>query len=249
MATKNLARTIIEGGRRYYNRWERNYSHRVERVQTRTFLSRAASLEDGYDGLCPGKRPKVDKDFNDKLGAPRRWLRSQVGRPWDKVRSKIFTRFNPRSLAGQHIIYDHLLEEVRGHAVVPPWQRNRHRLYVDRHGILRERIVKRRRGTAWQGPGPRLSADQLSWVDGRRVAGSGTALFWLVPCRSCESCPAPTHRGRHKGRCCCPVVAGTPRHGPHHHYRQHHRLTREERLRFESLSPECQKFLRGPSLS
>lgn len=81
MATKNLARTIIEGGRDRYNKWQRNYSHREERALTREHFARARELDDGFEALGIGRRTKVYKGFRDKLGAPRRWLRSQVGRP------------------------------------------------------------------------------------------------------------------------------------------------------------------------
>lgn len=40
MATKNLARTAIEGGRVGRNKWERRYSHTTERTSTREFCDK-----------------------------------------------------------------------------------------------------------------------------------------------------------------------------------------------------------------
>jgi hypothetical protein len=57
------------------------------------------------------------KDFSDVLGPLRRYLRKQVGRPWDKVWSEITQTLDRRSLTGQHI-FDHISWEVEQHAWV-----------------------------------------------------------------------------------------------------------------------------------
>jgi hypothetical protein len=55
------------------------------------------------------------KEFSDLLGPLRRYLRKQVGRPWDKVWSEIAHTLDSRSLTGQHIIH-HIWWEVEQHA-------------------------------------------------------------------------------------------------------------------------------------
>ena len=55
------------------------------------------------------------KDFSDLLGPLRRYLRKQVGRPWNKVWSEISRTLDNRSLSGQHI-FDHIRWEVTQHA-------------------------------------------------------------------------------------------------------------------------------------
>jgi hypothetical protein len=55
------------------------------------------------------------KEFSDLLGPLRRYLRKQVGRPWDKVWSEISRTLDNRSLSGQHI-FDHIRWEVEHHA-------------------------------------------------------------------------------------------------------------------------------------
>jgi hypothetical protein len=57
------------------------------------------------------------KEFSDLLGPLRRYLRKQVGRPWDKVWSEITRNLDRRSLSGQHI-FDHIQWEVEQHVLV-----------------------------------------------------------------------------------------------------------------------------------
>lgn len=54
------------------------------------------------------------KDFADLLGPLRRYLRKQVGRPWNKIWSEITRTLDNRSLSGQHI-FDHIRWEVAQH--------------------------------------------------------------------------------------------------------------------------------------
>jgi hypothetical protein len=54
------------------------------------------------------------KEFSDLLGPLRRYLRKQVGRPWDKIWSEIARDLDSRSLSGQHI-FDHIGWEMEQH--------------------------------------------------------------------------------------------------------------------------------------
>lgn len=237
MATKYLARTIIEGGRARYSKWERNQSHGEERALARTFITKASAQPGGFDGASVEPRRKVYKGFADKLGAPRRWLRAQIGRPWNKVRSEIFERFDPRNLAGQHIIFDHLLREVVVNETHE--RRGRHDLFVDRHGILRAPKPERRE-PRWSYRECVRQAD-LQWLAGRRVGGEGTSLYWLVEHSACAGCcngqAAP---------CCCAIVDGVTRHGAHKHYRQAQRLNEDELERWLSIHEKARGKLSGP---
>jgi hypothetical protein len=67
------------------------------------------------------------KDFSDVLGPLRRYLRKQVGRPWDKIWCEITQTLDSRSLTGQHI-FDHISWEVEQHA----WVGNDGRVYRNR---------------------------------------------------------------------------------------------------------------------
>jgi hypothetical protein len=134
MSTKNLSRTILEAGRTSAGTWGRREDNRVERARARQAL---AGVRDGADAdavVWPVMR-KTNRFLDDKLGAPERWLASHVGRPWSRVRSELFARFDPRSLAGRHIIYGHMLPWVAEHPFRSCFQVAK--FVVDRHGILR----------------------------------------------------------------------------------------------------------------
>ena len=57
------------------------------------------------------------KEFSDLLGPLRRYLRKQVGRPWNKVWSEITRNLDSRALSGQHI-FDHIKWEVELHVLL-----------------------------------------------------------------------------------------------------------------------------------
>lgn len=59
------------------------------------------------------------KEFTDVLNPLRRYLRKQVGRPWDKIYSEMNRSLDKRTTAGQHI-WDHVLMEVETHTHLGP---------------------------------------------------------------------------------------------------------------------------------
>ena len=138
MATKNLARTVIEGGRYPGNTWDRRASNGVQRTSARR-VSGALVRGADADSVVYPRRELVYPGFADKLGPAKRWLTSQVGRPWNKARSDLFARFDIRTTPGRHIVFDHLLPEVEGH------RRYRPDYVVDRSGILRKAKRAKRR--------------------------------------------------------------------------------------------------------
>lgn len=54
------------------------------------------------------------KEFSDLLGPLRKYLRKQVGRPWDKIYSEMNQSLDKRTVSGLHI-WDHVLLEVETH--------------------------------------------------------------------------------------------------------------------------------------
>ena len=174
MSTKNLARTVIEGGRAPRNRWERRRSNALERrweAQASARLRLALAPEE----ISYQPRPKVYAELRDRLGPARRWLEAQVGRPWNDVRSALIKRFDTRTTAGCHILYDHILPSVQDHRrrFLPP------DFDVDEVGKLvrgrrRERICWMRASLA-----PPSAQDQI-WMAARRVGQRGSACFWFV---------------------------------------------------------------------
>ena len=179
MSTKNLARTVIEGGRHRYSKFTRRHANAVERAHTHQLERELCSTKDPETALFPRRDP-AGRGFDDKLGPAKRWLHSQVGRPWDKVRSDLFARFDTRTTAGRHIVFDHLLEEVR--VEIGRFHRFQE-FWISTHGILQHRTYERKRWAAAQQTRRLPEPDSVlrQWLDGRRVIEHGSRLYWLVP--------------------------------------------------------------------
>ena len=170
MSRKNLSRTVIEGGRYWSNCWERRQSHGEERATTREWLDRISVDPDEADAIDPLPRRRVGKMFRDKLGPAMRWLESQVNRPWDKVYSELCERFDTRTVAGRHVVHDHMLKWVRQYDAVEPYY-SRFDLVVDEHGILRE-------GAWFKQSYNKLRESAFGWAQ-RRVAAFAKDRGWL----------------------------------------------------------------------
>lgn len=206
MSTKNLARTVIEGGRYRSGSQLCRYKNRALRTRTRVALGDVASGRDADDLTI---RPvwKVGRWFHDKLGPSVRWLASQVGRPWDLVRGELVRKFDPRTTAGRHIVFDHMLPSIHGEDKFGCCEDRfgcHHTFLIDRHGLLRR---VRSRPRAWPRPPeplPRPEHELGAWLGGRRVGAHGDVLFWFTP---------------------------TPTGG----YRQHHRLADADAALWRSL--------------
>jgi hypothetical protein len=182
VARKNLSRTVIEGGRSYYNSWSRRASHGVERATTREWLDRVAVDLDEADATAPPARKRVHKQFHDKLGPAYRWLASQTGRPWSKVYSDLCARFDTRTIAGRHIVFDHMLLSVTRHDD-PNFNHRRDDLVIDAHGILRKTAGFGRSYKA-------IRAEVLEWAAGRVCAKTCRGWWWFRR----EPIGSPCHR-------------------------------------------------------
>lgn len=150
MSTKNLARTVIEGGRTGAYKQARDEVNRTERHQVREHLNQCAKDPELYDdGHDPETQAPIDRNypfdekFADKLNPAERWLDKRVGKSWNKTYSELRETFDSRTTAGRHILFDHLLRDV-GQAND---DHNRYRdKVVDKNGILREQKFK---GSRW----------------------------------------------------------------------------------------------------
>ncbi len=172
MARKDLSRTVIEGGRYYGNSLERRASHGVERASTREWLDSVLDDVDEAEHTAPPPIKPVGKGFRDKLGPAIRWLASQVGRPWSKVYSELCDRFDSRTVAGRHVVQDHMLGWVRRHPAVGVQYHHRFELYVDAYGILRK---PKSFGRAYQS----IRREIESWASGRVCALTYRGLWWF----------------------------------------------------------------------
>jgi len=144
VSRKDLSRTVIEGGRYYHNCFFRRASHGMERATTRDWLDRVGNDVDEAEASSPEPIWRVHKMFRDKLGPAHRWLVAQVGRPWDKVHSELRQRFDTRTTAGRHVVEDHMIAWVRRYDEIR-YYTTRYDLVIDRYGILRKPLYKRKR--------------------------------------------------------------------------------------------------------
>lgn len=184
MATKNLARTVIEGGRANSNKFERRYSHKEERADERLFLRRAEIDADvTYSASTPVRR-RVYKEFNDKIGPTKRWLEANVGRPWDEVHSDLKAKFDTRTTPGRHVLNDHMLKEVV-FAGTPEEESSYRGFVVTPDGVLRLKPEGKRRRE------PKLpqyrfthrSWDGLkAWLKWRFIEEHDGKLYWIEAC-------------------------------------------------------------------
>jgi hypothetical protein len=176
MSTKNLARTVIEAGRGRWAVWARREYNARFRAETRARLV-AAGDDDAFDDLTLPAPWKAHRFPDDKLGPAKRWLASQIGRPWDRVRGELFARFDTRTTAGRHIVFGHMLGWVdRGEvSFCRPLFR------VNRHGILRRAPEGPRHISSWRRePLPRDPSELERWLDDRLVGTRGDVLFWFT---------------------------------------------------------------------
>lgn len=190
MSTKNLARTIIEGGRYKGNKYDRRHSHAEERASVKNYLKEVQLDPEKYDEYDPEPITHVYKGFDDKLAPIYRWLDRQVGRLWDEVRSDISKTFDTRTTAGRHIVFDHMLRSVQINPQVHPWyyygpedkteSYSPHEFYVDDDGFLQKKKYIGRRGHSE--PIPPFDTKKIAaWLNGRVVGKVGTKLFWFSP--------------------------------------------------------------------
>jgi hypothetical protein len=112
MATRNIARTAIEGGRSKHNKHERWQSNRNERRAVSMALRLVTHDPEAEEGLALPVREPVMKDFADKLKPAYRWLGKRAeGMTPNQIRSLLLNTFNTRTLAGRHLVLDHLMPQ------------------------------------------------------------------------------------------------------------------------------------------
>jgi hypothetical protein len=93
------------------------YGHRNPSKKTGGPRIRQADIEQDYDE--PTRLPTARgrqygykaKEFADLINPLRRFLRSCVGRPWNKVHSELSQKLDRRSLTGRHI-WGHVMSEI-----------------------------------------------------------------------------------------------------------------------------------------
>ncbi len=180
MATKNLARTVIEGGRCGYFKSECNEKIRSERAQTRIYLRAVTSDPEYEESSVAPKRKTVSVCFKDKLRPIYRFLDSQIGRDWNTVRSELFTKFDTRTTPGRHVLFDHLLRDVR--ESLEPLDQPYASYFIDAEGRLCKE--KDRYATYRRTKYVKYDLNKVvAWLGCRKVGRLGSGFAWFVPTR------------------------------------------------------------------
>jgi hypothetical protein len=187
MSTKNLARTVIESGRR--NVWERRFSHREERAELRHFKTQVKKDPYVADAQAAPRIRPVRPEFGDKLNPTRRWMASRAGRQWADVKSELHKKFaGPWPV--QHVIYQHMLKDVSYVHEVPGYGLRGWRDHVvTDDGVLQPIAVEKSRY-----PDNRRRIKERftyrseegirAWLKERRIEEVHGVLVWLVPLSS-----------------------------------------------------------------
>jgi hypothetical protein len=207
MATKNLSRTAIEGGRYGFYKIERIESLRTVRRENRAALKYCASHSE-WDIDPTSDADELDLSnrtppqwglgkFRDRLNPVKRWMASRVGLSWDETYSLLRSRFDARTTPGRHILFDHMVDLVWTSQDHSAEIFKYHDYYVDEQGLLQKmeedsyrvrRLEERRQRRADRLPADldRVEKDKiLKWLgEGRRIGWVGNQYFWYVPTRA-----------------------------------------------------------------
>jgi hypothetical protein len=108
-------------------------------------------------------------------------MRSQAGRPWRKVHKDMLVLFDTRTLAGRHIVFDHMSPKNRLDEA-GCWRISRTRFRIDAHGVLRIAPP-----LVWMFSLRQMEPSQwhvdaaLHWSRGRCIRERGKHVYWLEP--------------------------------------------------------------------
>jgi hypothetical protein len=238
MSTKNLARTVIEGGQTGRNKVERRVSTRSLRGDTRAFLCAVRHDPEGAEGIAPPSRASAQVEFADKLNPAYRFLDSRVGKGWNNTLSLLAERFDPRTIPGRHVVHDHILRDVApSREAIGTSGRGVERYYVDARGILRKR-PRRRSGHQRSVVFDREAV--LAWLDGRQVGRVGSRLFWFVAARDAALIRMVARPNRLAVEY---ALEGAHRGDPAPAFRQARRLAKADVEFFSSLDEKVQEAM------
>ena len=183
MSTKNLARTVIEGGRTSGYKVDTRERKRAERASSREYLHLVTHDSENAESVPAPKRLRVRKEFADKLSPLWGFLDSRVGQNWSKVRSEMFQRFDTRSTPGRHVLFDHALKEINDTG--DPVNDNiyfRYRRYViDSQG----RLQKSKHRTSYKSYYEKFETVDwkvvAKWLGVRGIRRCGNRFAWVEP--------------------------------------------------------------------
>lgn len=186
MSTKNLARTVIEGGRCGHYKQDVSTERRSERTHVRSFLRGVLSDPEEAESMTDPRRREVRPCFQDKTRPLAKFLDSRVGKSWAETYSMIRQRFDVRTTPGRHVVEDHLLSGIAfngEHLLKTKHGFRFHTHFVDRNGILQfgpsHSSKKASRRVPFIDYNPK---ELLVWLKGRTIGQCGDRfLWWSLP--------------------------------------------------------------------
>ncbi len=182
MATKNLAKTVIEPGRTSRSKYARQCLRRRDRREAKHFCYNALTLLDFEElGATPRRgRKGYSFDQDDKIGPAMKWLFSKIGQPWDDVFSELSTKFRQRGIALSHVVDEHMLDWVE---IKETHKRfTLHYFKVDDNGILQTGERWQEKKFSWAKPKPKYDRENVQdWADNRRVVIHSDHCYWTKP--------------------------------------------------------------------
>jgi hypothetical protein len=151
MSTKNLARTVIEGGRTNHDKYNRRISLREFRNNNRRYCYAVKVGDIDFEAEVEPERiwnyRFRDEIHADKTRPCERFLASRAGRLWDDVVSEIVERFDTNTLPGRHIVYEHLMNRVEKvdspHYLMGWFRYGGPKFWVDDVGVIHHNPKKR----------------------------------------------------------------------------------------------------------
>lgn len=183
MSTKNLARTVIEGGRTGFYKSDVDNFASSERAASRSYLRLVSRDPDAADDLAAPVRKPVQPSFADKIAPAYRFLDARIGKSWKKVFADVCAKFDLRTTPGRHIIQCHLLKVIARCGEHRTQRYGYYLYFVDRHGILRATERRRPRGVGTQAARVQPFDEKalLTWLGKRKVGQQGDRFVWWVP--------------------------------------------------------------------
>lgn len=179
MSTKKLSRTIVEGGQKRFEKFDRNYQHRSMRSKERQYLQKVKNdPEYCLDNDIKDVRVVI-KNFNDRLAPLDRKLEQSIGRKWDDVWSELNKEFDSRTIKGWHLLYGHVLP------LFNPRYFSFYKEYIlDENGIIcknnndylqwKKELIEKR---LWF---KQNSKNLITWVGNKKIRYVDGVLYWFV---------------------------------------------------------------------
>ena len=190
MATRNLARTVIEAGRTSSSSYGRKVLRRQNRRKARLYCHKARLYDDEELEDLESSPVDLESDWSfaqdDKLGPALRWMRSKCGQPWDDVYSELRTKFCGGGIALSHVVDTHMLGWVNYLNDLDPW--NSYEFVVDDAGILRHVPENARRKWSQSYHNARkLTLAAQKWAGTRKVNVVGARRYWAEQSKRYDS--------------------------------------------------------------